>query len=149
LELIKEKREQAGAEVAEVQHDIDMMQGEILQASMGRATFTSSFLAHVSHLESVGNKLINEYREANRRARTTPPPAYFEQPWKLVRSEIPVGSEIDRDQLKAQVEAISVSLTEALTKIHEMHDQTIDAFGRLDVPNPVSTDPSQRIRLVG
>jgi hypothetical protein len=62
-----------------------MMHGEILQANTGRRSFSASFAAHVSHLESAANQLMSIYRDANRRARGTPPPAYFEQRWRLVR----------------------------------------------------------------
>ena len=41
LESLAVRREQARAEVGELRHDIDMMQGEIMQASIGRAEFYS------------------------------------------------------------------------------------------------------------
>jgi hypothetical protein len=148
LQMIGRKREQARAEVGELRRDIDMIQGENWQASMGRRSFTASFLAQVSHLEAAGNQLINVYRDANRRVRATPVPLYFEQRWTLTRAEVPIPPEIDRDQLRSQVEGITASLTDALTKIHEMHDQTISAFDRLDARNTVGPDPTQRIRLV-
>jgi nucleoid DNA-binding protein len=57
--------------------------------------------------------------------------------------------EIDRDRLRAQVEGIFTALSEALAKIHEVHDQTIGAFERLDATDREGTEPVQRIRLVG
>jgi hypothetical protein len=126
-----------------------MAQGEIGQASMGRRSFTASFFAHVSHLEAAANHLIDTYRDANRRVRTIPAPSYFEQRWRLTRTEIPVPSEIDRDQLRKQVEGITASLSDALNKIHDTHDETIRAFDRLDARGSVGAEPAQRIRLVG
>jgi hypothetical protein len=149
LESVKERREQARAEVGEIRHDIDMGQGEIVQATMGRRSFTASFFAHASHLEAAANQLIDTYRDVNRRVRATPAPSYFEQPWRLTRTEIPVPSEIDRDQLRKQVEGIIASLSDALNKIHETHDETIRAFDRLDARGSVGPEPAQRIRLVG
>jgi hypothetical protein len=149
LESIKERREQARAEVGEVRRDIDMIQGEIAQASMGRRSFTASFSAHTSHLEAAANQLIDTYRDANRRVRTTPAPSYFEQRWGLIRTEMPVPSEIDRDQLRKQVEGITASLSDALDKIHETHDETIRAFDRLDMRASGDHELAHRIRLVG
>jgi hypothetical protein len=149
LESIKERREQARAEVGEIRRDIDMLQGEIAQASMGRRSFTASFFAHASHLEAAANQLVDTYRDANRRVRTTSAPSYFEQRWPLIRTEIPVPSEVDRDQLRKQVEGITASLSDALNKIHETHDETIRAFDRLDARRSAGPEPTQRIRLVG
>jgi hypothetical protein len=115
---------------------------------MGRRSFTASFFAHASHLEAAANQLINTYRDANRRVRTTPAPSYFEQRWRLTRTEIPVPSEIDRDQLRKQVEGITASIFDALNKIHETHDETVRTFDRLDARGSVGPVPAQRIRLV-
>jgi hypothetical protein len=149
LELIKEKREQARAEVGEIRRDINIMQGEMLQASIGRRGFTASFFVHVSHLEAAGNQLIDIYREANRRARSTPAPNYFEQQWRLTQTELPIPSEIDQDHLKKQIQGITASLSDALTRIHETHDQTIGEFDRLDHRKPPVPEPAKQIRLVG
>jgi hypothetical protein len=149
LESLKERRERARTEVGEIRRDIDMMQGEILQASIGRRSFTAAFFAHVTHLESAANQLIDTYRDANRRIRTTPSPVYFEQRWRLSQTEIPAQGEVDRDHLKKQVEGITASLSDALTRIHETHDQTIGEFDRLDPRKPVAPDPPKQIRLVG
>jgi hypothetical protein len=149
LELIKEKREQARAEVGDIRHGIDVIQGEITQASTGRRGFISGFLAHVMHLEAAANQLMEMYREANRRVRTTPAPPHFEERWQLTRTEIPVPSEIERDHLRRQVQGITASLSDALSKIHEMHDETIHAFDRLDSRGSTLPDSAQRIRLVG
>ena len=126
-----------------------MIHGEILQANMGRRSFSASFAAHVSHLESAANQLMSIYRDANRRARDTPPPPYFEQRWRIVHTEVVAPGEIDRDRLRTQVEGIFTALSEALAKIHEVHDQTIRAFERLDATHRDGTEPVQRIRLVG
>jgi hypothetical protein len=110
---------------------------------MGRRSFTASFFAHISNLEAAGNQLIGIYRDANRRARTTPAPSYFEQRWQLTQTEVPVPSKIDRDLIRKQVEGITASLSDALSKIHEMHDETIREFDRLDT---LSRAEQQRIR---
>jgi hypothetical protein len=148
LDSVNERREQARAEVGEIRRDMDMMQGEIWQASVGRRNFTASFFAHQSNLEAAGNQLVGVYRDANRRVRRRPAPSYFEQRWQLTRTEISVPSEIDRDLLRKQVEGITASLSDALNKIHETHDQTIGDFDHLDSRD---TEPelAQRIRLVG
>jgi hypothetical protein len=149
LGCIKERREQARAEVGEIRRDIAMVQGEIAQASIGRRGFTASFFAHNSHLETAANQLIDIYRDANRRVRTAPAPSYFELRWRLTRTEIPVPREIDRDDLRKQVEGITASLSDALNNIHATHDETIRAFDRLEARDSVGPEPAQRIRLVG
>ena len=148
LESLGERREQARAEVSEIRRDIDIMQGEILQAGVGRRNFTAAFLAHVAHLESGANQLIDTYRDANRRVRKTRAPSYFEKRWRLEKTEVPVPSDVDRDHLRRQIEGITAALSDALTKIHETHDQTIGDFDRLDARKPVPTGPGQQIRLV-
>ena len=149
LESLGERREQARAEVSEIRHGIDIVQGEILQASRGRRSFTAAFLAHVAHLESAANQLMDTYRDANRRVRKTRAPSYFEKRWQLEKTEIPVPSDVDREHLRRQIEGITSALSDALTKIHETHDQTIGDFDRLDARKPLSSGPGQQIRLVG
>ena len=149
LTALGDRREQARAEVGEIRHDIDMIQGEIQQASLGRRNFTAAFLAHVAHLESAANQLLDVYRDANRRARTTPTPAYFEPRWRLTQTEIPAPNEVDRDRLKTQIDSITAALSEASTRIHETHDRTIGEFDRLDARKPIGPDPAQQLRLVG
>jgi len=149
LETLAERRERARAEVGDIRREIDIMQGEIMQASMGRRSFTAAFLAHVDHLGSAANQLIDTYREANRRARKTRAPRYFGQRWRLTKTEVPVPNEVDHKHLREQVNGITASLSEALTKIHEMHDRTIADFDRLDTrkPPPVPEPGEQRRRV--
>jgi hypothetical protein len=149
LESLAEQREQARVEVAEIRRDLDMMQGEILQASTGRQGFTASFFAHLGHLESAGNQLIDIYREANQRARKARPPSYFDERWRLTKTEIPPPNGVDADRLRGQIEGITDSLSSALTKIHETHDKTIGDFDRLETRKPVSGDaPIPQTRLI-
>lgn len=149
LNALGERREQARAEVSEIRRDIDMMQGEIQQANLGRRHFTAAFFAHVSHLESAANQLLDVYRDANRDARNRPVPAYFEQRWWLTKTEVPIPDDMDRNSLKKQIEGITSALSEALTKIHETHDKTIAEFDRLDASKPATPDTTQQLRLVG
>jgi hypothetical protein len=148
FETIKSRREQARAEVSEIRREIDKIQGEIGQASMGSRSFTASFHAHVSNLEAAGNQLIGIYRDANRRVRAIPAPPYFDQAWQLTRTDVPVPTEIDRDLLRKQVESITASLSEALDQIHRTHDETIRAFDRLDGRNSRPPEPVQADRVV-
>lgn len=148
LEQIKERREQARAEVGEIRHETDMIQGEIAQASLGRRSFTASFFAHITNLEAAGNQLIGSYRDTNRKARTTSAPSYFEQRWHLTQTEVPVSSEIDRDLIRKQVEGITASLSDALNKIHKTHDETIHAFDHLDGQQGLAGPEQQPIRLL-
>lgn len=148
LHEISQKREHARAEVNEIRREINMIQGEIGQANMGRSGFTASFFAHASHLEAAANQLIATYCDANRRARTTPAPSCFEQPWCLTRTEMPVPIEMDRDLLRKQVEGITASLSDSLTKIHELHNETIRAFDQLHTRDQPAPEPTRAIRLV-
>lgn len=148
LGSLGQRREQARAEVGEIRHEIDLMQGEIMQASIGRRHFTAAFNAHVSHLETAGNQLVDAYRDANRRTRKTRPPSYFGDRWRLLKTEVPVPSEVDRDQLRKQVDGVTAALSDALTKIHETHDQTIRDFDRLDVRKPAPADPPQSVQPI-
>ena len=149
LTAVAERRGQARDEVAEIHRDIAMLQGETQQASLGRRSFTAAFNAHVAHLESAANQLLDVYRDANRRVRTTPIANYFEQRWKLTRTEVSVPQEVDREQLKKQIDGITAALSVALTRIHETHDQTIGAFDRLEARKPITPDTGQQLRLVG
>lgn len=60
---------------------IERLRGAALQREQilgARTRIVQEFKAHERHLEDAANRLLAAYREANRRARTTPPPRYFE-----------------------------------------------------------------------
>jgi hypothetical protein len=48
-----------------------------------RAALTERFKAYETSVEAAANQLLALYRTANRKARKKPPPAYFDELWKL------------------------------------------------------------------
>lgn len=52
------------------------------------ASFAARFAQHQDRLEETANYLLGAYRDANRKARTLPEPSYFDQQYKLARTDV-------------------------------------------------------------
>src|ERR1700736_618240 len=72
-----EIRDDAIEILEEANRDMSIRRGEHDAILESRARMVRLFAAHQSHLERAANALLAAYREANKRARTTPPPPRF------------------------------------------------------------------------
>jgi hypothetical protein len=65
--------------------DLSKRLGEFDSILKGRARLAQRFAEHQNHTARACNALLTIYREANRKARKTPAPAYFSEPYKMER----------------------------------------------------------------
>ena len=102
----------------------------ILQA---RLRLSQRFVEHQNQLERTARSLIAIYREANYRARTTPPPDYFERSYVLDR--IPSAIEpkpADADRLEEKIDEARAILTKQINAIHEAFDFAARSYREID-----------------
>lgn len=117
---------------------IERLRGAALQREQilgARARIVQEFKAHEGHLEDAANRLLAAYREANRRARTTPPPRYFEALFSfedrvLERREIHELLSLrpprnDPDSLVAELDALRARVLDAYRRIFDQAPEAV------------------------
>ncbi len=82
----------------------------------------------VERLERAANTMVATYREANRRARSSPPPAHFGLPLSIARSDNPVR--VDLDNGRKNLEVISDAST-AITREYEAATKSLPTLEEL------------------
>ncbi|MGJ0622240.1 MAG: hypothetical protein ACR65Z_16250 [Methylocystis sp.] len=101
-----------------------------------RKRLAESFRSHIAHLQDVGRFLLAAYRDANRAARESEPPAHFGERWILEGFEgfdfddsswLPAEAEYREcdAELVASVEQLQASFDAALRWIRDLRDDGV------------------------
>ena len=80
-------------------------------------------------LQAAGDALVHRYRQANRQARSTPAPAFFQQPWRSQRDYPLVGAEDDRDKIAEQkqlFETLPARVEQATNDIETLYSEFLN-----------------------
>jgi hypothetical protein len=114
--------------------DLTQRRGEIAAIYEAMARVSRAFEMKVRDLERAGNKLLSTYREANRKARTGPTPAYFARPWAIPRldySEMhtPRYSEAELTRIINETKS---ELDAQVAKLNDLHERAMVQFRSLD-----------------
>ena len=91
------------------------------------ASLAEDVKLYAGHLRRVGDELATRYREANRRARKTPPPAHFDEPLDLDLS-LPALAPIE---VTPAPRPVAGRLAEAIDKITQAHAEACRAIPAL------------------
>ena len=91
-----------------------------------------AYRQHLDHLEKGANSLLSAYREANRRARTTPPPAHFSQPWQAERTDNLVFQVMDGRRLDVAAKRVGEVLDTRTVEVHQAYDRAVEAFKKIE-----------------
>jgi hypothetical protein len=129
---IEELRERATRELDRLVEEIDQQRSTQHRFCQLRDSESRQFQLHVEYLERACNRLLGEYRAINRETRSSPVPAYFEQPWRFHDSEAG-GRDSDLDQnLDASLGRCLKLISEARDSVHTAHRETLDEFKQLE-----------------
>ncbi|TPI62525.1 nicotinamide mononucleotide transporter [Mesorhizobium sp. B3-1-3] len=107
-----------------------------------RARLLALFNEHQDQLERCCNLLLSKYREANIRARKTPPPKHFSQPFKLQKSKPVVYSdgEMRDTDLSSSIAAAQQALGEQMRELGKECEAGIEKYRDLDKLYPETLD---------
>lgn len=86
-------------------------------------------------LQAAGDALVHRYRQANRQARSTPAPAFFEQPWRSQRDYPLVGAEDDQskiDEQKQLFETLPARVEQATNDIETLYSEFLNEIQRIE-----------------
>ncbi|KQN02371.1 hypothetical protein ASE82_08410 [Sphingomonas sp. Leaf230] len=94
IDAVQRAYEEAHARMNEEHDDLTRKRSESRSIHEAIARITRGYDAHLGFLERLGGDLLGIYREANRKARSTPVPGHFNRRWEMPRGAPPSYGEI-------------------------------------------------------
>ena len=134
IERLREIRDAASEAMNGAARDLSVRRGEFDAIIQARGRLAQRFAEHQNHIERSCRALLSIYREANRKARTTPAPAYFAKPYSMDRI-VYVGTDKDetaRDQLRQSILETQDILNRQIKAIHEAFDEAVRSYREID-----------------
>lgn len=107
-----------------------------------RTKMLSLFAMYQDNLERTANSLLKSYREANRKARKTPTPQYFAQPYKLerVKPTFDASIEMTSQEIGKAIRKTQTELSAQIKEITQLCTEGIDQYHELDKLYPDETN---------
>jgi hypothetical protein len=134
IERLRDIREDYTEVMNAAARDLSVRRGEYDSLLQGRSRLAQRFDQNQNQTEQAGRALLEIYREANRRARSTPPPAYFSKAYAMERITY-ASAEPDssaRDQLRKMIADTQALLEQQITAIHEAFDRAVKTYREID-----------------
>jgi hypothetical protein len=134
IERLREIRDAASEAMNGAARDLSVRRGEFDSIIQARGRLAQRFAEHQNHIERSCRALLAIYREANRKARTTPAPSYFAKPYGMDRI-VYAGTDGDataRDQLRQSILETQDILNRQIQAIHEAFDQAVRSYREID-----------------
>ena len=134
IERLRDIREDSTEAMNGAARDLSVRRSEYESLSQGRARLAQRFSQHQNQIEQACRALLEIYREANRRARSTPAPDYFAKTHAMDRINY-AGAEPDsggREPLRQTIAATQDLLTQQIKAIHEAFDEAVRTYREID-----------------
>jgi len=134
IERLRDIREDATEAMNEAARDLSVRRSEYDSLLQGRARLAQRFDQHQNQIEQTCRALLEIYREANRRARSTPAPDYFTKPYTMERISYAGGepNASARDSLRKMITETQELLSRQVKAIHEAFDGAVRTYREID-----------------
>ena len=134
IERLRDIREDATEAMNEAARDLSVRRSEYDSLLQGRARLAQRFDQHQNQIEQTSRALLEIYREANRKARSTPAPGYFAKPYAMERINYTGGepSASARENLRSMIAETQALLSQQIKAIHEAFDQAVRTYREID-----------------
>lgn len=135
IDRLLEVRDEYIQTLEDANRDLSVRRAEFDQILATRSRLVRLFDAHQGHLQQTLNALLALYRETNRRARKSPPPARFSTAVELPR----IAAEAEVPDMTAEASAIRERIAEAqkmlvdeVAAIHREFDAAVEGYRQID-----------------
>jgi hypothetical protein len=134
IERLRDIREDATEIMNEAARDLSVRRSEYDSLLQGRGRLSQRFEQHQNQIEQTGRALLEIYREANRRARSTPAPDYFAKTYSMDRISYAGGEPgaSARENLRNMIAETQALLSQQVKAIHEAFDQAVRSYREID-----------------
>jgi hypothetical protein len=134
IERLRDIREDATETMNEAARDLSVRRSEYDSLLQGRGRLAQRFTQHQNQIEQACRALLEIYREANRRARTSPAPDNFSKAYSMERiahvAEEPGSSA--RENLRQMIAETQELLGRQIKAIHEAFDDAVRTYREID-----------------
>jgi uncharacterized protein YukE len=134
IERLRDIREDATETMNEAARDLSVRRSEYDALLQGRSRLAQRFDHHQNQIEQTCRALLEIYREANRKARSTPAPDYFTKAYAVPRISY-TGGDPDtsaRDNLRQMIAETQELLNQQIKAIHEAFDNAVRTYREID-----------------
>jgi hypothetical protein len=134
IERLRDIREDCTQTMNEAASDLSARRSEYDSLLRGRERLAQRFSQNQNQAEQTCRALLEIYREANRRARSTPAPSYFSKAYVMERI-IYAGGESDsiaRDHLRQMIAESQELLKQQIAAIHEAFDRAMKTYSEIE-----------------
>lgn len=127
---LKAIRDDAIGTATDVRMELGRQQAQREQIVASREAFRRRYEQHSEQLETAANALLQVYRSANRKARSSPAPARFDLAWRLPRDPLPTvpGQDVPR----SAIDEAEASLVRTVSEVSAAFNEAIASFEPLD-----------------
>jgi hypothetical protein len=134
IERLRDIREDATEAMNEAARDLSVRRSEYDSLLQARARLAQRFEQHQNQIEQSARALLEIYREANRKARSTPPPDYFARAYHMDRISYAGGepSASARENLRKMIAETQELLSQQIRAIHEAFDRAVRTYREID-----------------
>jgi hypothetical protein len=148
IEMLQEIRDAAGDAMNDAVRDLAVRRSEYDAILQARGALSQRFTEHQNHIERACRALLAIYREANRRRRQAPEPAYWSKPYVLERIP-PIGTDPNdpaRERLRRSISETQEIVTIQIKSVHEAFDTAVRSYREIDdlIPEPKSDTAKQK-----
>jgi hypothetical protein len=146
IERLRDIREDATEAMNEAARDLSVRRSEYDSLLQGRARLAQRFSQHQNQIEQAARALLEIYREADRKARSTPPPEYFARAYAMDRISYSSGDTdmSARESLRQMIAETQELLKEQIKAIHEAFDGAVKSYREIDELLPDKKPPEAR-----
>ena len=134
IERLRDIREDATETMNEAARDLSVRRSEFDSLLQGRGRLAQRFSQHQNQIEQACRALLEIYREANRRARSSPAPDYFAKAYTMERISY-TGAEPDssaRETLRQMIADTQQLLSQQIKAIHDAFDNAVLTYREID-----------------
>ena len=134
IERLRDIREDATETMNEAARDLSVRRSEFDSLLQGRGRLAQRFSQHQNQIEQASRALLEIYREANRRARSSPAPDYFAKAYTMERISY-TGAEPDssaRETLRQMIADTQQLLSQQIKAIHDAFDNAVRTYREID-----------------
>jgi len=134
IDRLRDIREDATEAMNAAMSDLSVRRSEYDSLLQGRGRLAQRFSQHQNQIEQACRALLEIYREANRRARSTPAPSTFSTSYAMERI-VYAGGEPDstaREHLRQMIAETQELLKQQIKAIHEAFDSAVRTYQEID-----------------
>jgi hypothetical protein len=142
IERLRDIRDEAAEAMNNAERDLAVRRSEYDALIVNRARLSQKFIDHQAQIERATNALLQIYREANRKHRSTPAPAHFDKAYVLDRipSEQTERNPDERERLQRSIDDVQALLTRQVEAVHAAFDGAAKSYREIDELFPEVTN---------